>query len=345
MRELLVVGIGRRVREATLPALHRLQNRFRIRALAARSAREEVVEGVAYSVLPLEELEPSVFKGLDLIYLAVGKNSVPDVLSSLAARIFPGTELLIDTPVVRFKHFAATRHFRAFARVTVAEDCAYLPWIELFRRARRELQLGDSPRLEFHRSAYAYHGVASAKAVFEVDSVRRARRRKLPGGGAERTLQLTDSREARVVEPRDYSVGRVLLVGPQGSLGELAGEAGGEAAAHHALEPVLDGEACRALRAGELEVSLDTDEADLTRGDPIEAGVTARMEAMKRVGLLRLLRDVADGRGGYPLEQALEDMVVDYWLERAGRYSATALSSPRSGLARGLYSLLTRPLS
>ena len=344
MRELLVIGIGRRVREATLPALHRLQDRFRVRALAARSAREEVVEGVTYSVQALAELEDSDFKGLDLVYLAVGKDSVPAVLSTLAARASAGTELLIDTPVVRFKHFAATRHFRAFSKVTVAEDCAYLPWIELFRRARRDLGLGERARLEFHRSAYAYHGVASAKAVFEVDSVRRARRRRLSAGLSERTLDLAAGAHARIVEPRDYSAGRVVLVGDHGSVGELAGEGDSDSTAHHALEPVLDGDVCRALRAGRLEAPLDTDEADLTRGDPTDAGVTARMEAMKRVGLLRLLRDVADGHGGYPLEQALEDMVVDYWLERLGRYTATTLSSPRSGLARGLYSLLTRPL-
>jgi hypothetical protein len=124
LRELLVVGVGRRVREATLPALHRLANRIHVRALAARSARELEVEGVRHAVHPLAELEPGLLSEVDLVYLAVGKDSVPSVLAHLAGRLSARAELVIDTPVVRFKHFAATRHLKAFARVSVAEDCA-----------------------------------------------------------------------------------------------------------------------------------------------------------------------------------------------------------------------------
>jgi hypothetical protein len=111
------------------------------------------------------------------------------------------------------------------------------------------------------------------------------------------------------------------------------------------LEPLLDSELCRGLRAGPLEVRLDDDEAELTRGDPPDASVTARMESMKRVGLLRLLREVAQGGAGYPLHAALEDMVVDWWLERVGHYRATPLTSPHFAAARLAYGLATRPLS
>ena len=67
------------------------------------------------------------------------------------------------------------------------------------------------------------------------------------------------------------------------------------------------------------------------------------MEAMKRVGFLRLLRRLAEGRRGYALEQGLEDTVVDWCLERLGFYVGTPLTSPRSTLGRGLLSLATLP--
>jgi hypothetical protein len=58
---------------------------------------------------------------------------------------------------------------------------------------------------------------------------------------------------------------------------------------------------------------------------------------MKKVGFLRLLREIAAGRGAYPLADGLDDMVADYWLEKTRRYWATPLTSVRSALARGIY--------
>ncbi|MDP6386096.1 MAG: hypothetical protein QGI93_07870, partial [Planctomycetota bacterium] len=83
-------------------------------------------------------------------------------------------------------------------------------------------------------------------------------------------------------------------------------------------------------------------EASLTAGDPEDASVIARHEAMKRVGLLGVLRNVRDGGMGYPLTAAVEDTVVDYWLERLGRYRATPVTDPGAPLARCLLSVLSR---
>jgi hypothetical protein len=66
------------------------------------------------------------------------------------------------------------------------------------------------------------------------------------------------------------------------------------------------------------------------------------MDGMKRVGFLRLLRSIAGGAGGYPLDEALEDAVVDYHLERLGRYRSTPLTNPRARLARLSYKWITR---
>jgi len=240
----------------------------------------------------------------------------------------------VDTPVVRFKHLRHAARCRAFRAAWVAEDCVELPWIQAALAA-----VGPLHRVELERSAYAYHGVATAKALFSASGVRSARRRALPGGAAERTLHLAGGGLARIVEPRDYTVGRLVCAGQGGSLSDSPRPGEG----HLALEVELAGNAVRALRAGTTRLELDGDEADLTRGDPEDATVTLRMQAMKRVGFLRLLRRLAEGRRGYPLEQGLEDTVVDWCLERLGLYVSTPCTSPRSALGRRLLSLATLP--
>ena len=70
------------------------------------------------------------------------------------------------------------------------------------------------------------------------------------------------------------------------------------------------------------------------------ASVTSWMDGMKRVGLYRLLKQGE----GYPLVEALDDMVADYYLDRLGFYHANFLMSVRSGLGAYLLSAATRIL-
>jgi hypothetical protein len=287
------------------------------------------VDVAAFGALGADDL-----RGADLVYVAVAKEAVPSVLRRLTALDVGTTDLLIDTPVVRFKHFRHAARCRAFRNAWVAEDCVELPWIQAALAA-----VGPLYRIELDRSAYAYHGIATAKALLGARSVRSARRRPLGEGRAERALQLSSRGTARIVEPRDYAIGRMVFCGQGGSLSDRPEQGEG----HLPLELELERGGVRALRAGTTRLTLDDDELDLTRGDPEDATVTQRMEAMKRVGFLRLLRRLAEGRRGYALEQGLEDTVVDWCLERLGFYVGTPLTSPRSTLGRGLLSLATLP--
>ncbi len=331
-RGVLVVGSGKRVRETALPALQRLEGRFAVRRLFARTRKEIEAGGRSYPVAPLSELTAGHLEGIDLVYLAVAKDAVPEVLRRVTSLDVRAIDLLIDTPVVRFKHFRHAARARAFRHAWVAEDCVELPWIPAALAA-----VGPLLRVELERSAYAYHGIATAKALFGATRVRSARRRPLAEGRAERLLSLPGGGVARIVEPRDYSAGRLVFAGQGGTLSDRPAPGEG----HLALELELEGGAVRALHAGRTRLPLDSDEAELTRGDPEGASLTARMEAMKRVGFLRLLRRIEAGRGAYPLEQALEDMVVDYQLERLARYVSSPFTSPRSALGRAIFSTLS----
>jgi hypothetical protein len=260
------------------------------------------------------------------------------VLQHLLSLGAADTDLLIDTPVVRFRHFRHLACLSGFRRVGVPEDCAFLPWIKPVQDCLASGVLGELDELVLWKSGYAYHGLATAKTILGAGGIRRARRKPVENGLFERSLHLDNGTQATIVEPRDYGSGWVQVIGSKGSLCDQARET--PSALH--LEVAVQGGLCRSVRVGDHVAELDEAEASLTAEDPEGASLIARQEAMKRVGLLRVLRDVRDGGMGYPLEAAVEDTVVDYWLERLGRYRATPLTDPGAPLARGLLSVLSR---
>ncbi|MEM1452388.1 MAG: hypothetical protein AAF957_20850 [Planctomycetota bacterium] len=322
--EVLIVGAGKRVQSAVVPAFHRAPELYSIRHLVGRTERTETIDGASYAVRPLESLQPADLEGIGLVFLCVAKDSIPGVLASLASLRPSSAALLIDTPVVRFKHLRAARFLRTFRSVSVAEDCSTLPWLDAVRASIAAGDIGVLSSVVFTQSAWAYHGVAMAKTILGARSVTRGRRRKHGGEFASRRLVL-GGKEALFLEPRDYAHGRLAIVGTAGALCDH------EQGAHGALRlrPIVEGGACRGFAAGAHETRLDEAEASLMRSVPEDASTTALTEAAKPVGLLRLLRDLHAGGPGYPLLDGLDDMVVDYHLEKFGRYVANPLTSAR----------------
>lgn len=354
MKRVWIVGAGKRVRETALPALASLAGEFEVGAVLARSERELVAAGRAWPVRTLKSLEGSELADGDVVYVAVGKDAVPFVLIDLMRFDRGRIELLIDTPVLRFKHLRHTPLLAPWKRAGVAEDVAFLPWYETVRAAA-----GSIERVLFDRSAYAYHGCAAAKALVGAERIASARRTKR-ADGHERAYRFTDGREVLVVEPRDYAQGRVVVHGARASVSdrwETGDEPREERGASSAgerdrtpspalprldLAPIVERGLCVGFRAGNIATRLDPREAELTRGDAERASVTARMESMKRIGFRRLLQALASERGAYPIEQGLDDMAVDWFLERFGRWRANALLDVRRPFARELWSWLGR---
>jgi len=329
-KRVLVIGSGKRVREAALPALSRLEGEFELTRIAARTAKELVVGERTFEVVSLDGLDESWIEGVDLIYLAVTKDAVPSVLSRLTALNVSGTDMLIDTPVVRFKHYRQVAKLALFRHCWVAEDCTVLPWFDVVRDAVDAGLIGELQSVLFHKSAYAYHGVATAKTLLGSLRVKSASRK-----GGKRELRFANGRFAMMIEPRDYSVGHVCITGTSGSISDAEG------AGDHRLTPIVEGSSWVGFKIGDLERRLDEDEIALLGDDDPEKQVTARMDDLKRVGFLRLLRAIRDDRGGYPVEEAIDDMVVDYHLEKVGRFFDNPFTSPRYGLGRLLLSTLT----
>ena len=90
-RKVLIVGSGKRVQEAALPALRRLADRFTLAGIVSRSAKEIEVEGCRFAVSRLADLDAATLRAADLVYMVVAKPAVPSVLKTLTRHDVSGT--------------------------------------------------------------------------------------------------------------------------------------------------------------------------------------------------------------------------------------------------------------
>ncbi len=333
LRRIWIVGAGKRVRETALPAFTSLGRDVEIAGILARSARDLEVGGHKYAIRPLETLRATDFGQDDILYVAVGKDALPSVLTALSRCDRSRLELLIDTPVLKIKHLRFAPLLEGWQRASVAEDVAYLPWIETLRAAA-----GDVRSVTFDRSAYAYHGLAQSKAVCGADRIVRARRVKTADGTSRREIELSNGTRALVIDPRDYSRGRVIVEGSRGRVTDRV-ESGENAIA---LEIVLESGRCVGFRAGGSTSRLADAEIALQNVDPSSSTVIARMESMKRIAFRRLAAEVVAGRGGYPIASGLDDMAVDWFLERLGSWRYGGALDIRRPVVRVLWGAIGR---
>jgi hypothetical protein len=336
-RRVWIVGAGKRVRETAIPAFLAAAGRVEIHGVLGRSARRERFGAVELDVRELRRLDARSFREADFVYVAVGKQAVPEVLAELSRFELENVDLLIDTPVLLFKHFRHADRLRRFRNVWVAEDCFFLPWFDVVRAELSSGELGPLIEARFLHAAYAYHAFATLKALFGVERIRAARRTRTRDG-FRRTVKIDAQRRGVIVEPRDYSSGWVELHCANG----IIAESGHVPHGARELAPLVERGTCVGFRVGARELRLPEHEVELLRGAAPDAGVTARMEALKRVGFLRLVERILGGRGGYLVASGLDDMLVDYALEKTGRWHANPLTSVDSGLARALYSTISR---
>jgi len=342
LKTALIVGSGQRVRAAALPAFLRAGDRFRIGGIFSRTGKRIEAAGTRFDVAPLEELDATVLAGADLLYMVVAKDAVPAVLGRIARHDVSHLDLLIETPVLRFRLLGHLGLLAGFRNTWVSEDCSTLPAFDALAAFRAARGLGAVERVTLDRSGYAYHGLAIGRTLLEAGRVRSARRSR--GNGVHRRrVRFQGGGELVVIEPRDYAVGRLRVDCAGGAISDDPAAPG-----THRLAAVLEGQACAGFRVGDTEVALTPDERALM-GSPLAAGpeaagagVTVWMEGMKRVGFLRLLQRIDAGRGAYSLAQALEDTVVDYHLEKLGLYVPNPLTSPHLASGRLFLRALTR---
>ncbi|MFN0205219.1 MAG: hypothetical protein ACKVS6_02765 [Planctomycetota bacterium] len=338
-RNVIIIGSGRRVQTAPLPVLQQLREDFELRRIYAKKEKSLEVGGVHYGVAALSSVTAADLQNIDLIIMAVSKPAVPAVLAKLANFDVSKTDLLIDTPVVLLKHFRHMKLLKAFRNAWVAEDCTELPFLDAVRATVAKGMIGEVKGATFFNSAYAYHGIATLKTILGPAHVVRARRTAEGDHKWKRVYQFSNHTTGTVFEPRDYSIGKITIEGTRGSISDFDDNSKTNSIR---LAPVIQANHCVGFRAGDITTNLTAQETPLMAGGDPNLSVTARMEAMKRVGFLRLLKKIQNSLGAYPVDEALDDMVIDYLLEKTGRYRSTPLTNVRGGFAKFTFSMMSR---
>lgn len=323
-----VVGAGQRVVNDVLPVIASLPDHASLAGVFTRTPRALEVGGATVPARPLDELVERGLTGIDLVHVVVAKGAVPSVVERLArgggAR---DCDLMLETPGLLYKLLGRRAVLAPWRRVFVSEDTTTLPLWDVVAGFATEHGAVDDVLLD--RCGYAYHGVAMARRLLGGGHVRRARRRTADDGRDVRRFEVVRADgsvgSATVVGPRDYAASSLRVRAGQRTLGDRAD-------ADVRLAALLDGERCLGFAAGGHEERLEPAESDLmgpwspTQGDAL----TPHMHGLKRIGLRRLFARHASERGGYALADGLEDMAVDWHLERFGRYRRNPLTSAHS---------------
>jgi hypothetical protein len=283
MVNVLVLGAGRRVKGAVLPALGCLEDRFRVAAVCSRSPVEIAWAGGRRRITTTT-LDRVDVAGIDLIVMAVSLRQNARVLAQLAAMPVGGAVLLLDTPVLPPAGLAAARHFSAFRRVLVAEDTLALPPFLLARRLIDDGAIGRLERIFFFHCGYKHHAMASLKLLAGAP-IRRIVDRKFAGKMRQKLIDFASGAAAVMYEPRDYATGKFLLRGESGAIADY----------DYDVAPVrrigyqVDGPIYRGLTLdGEPVPPAGLDQAylDHVGGDVFDASL---MNTMKLRGLMDLL--------------------------------------------------------
>lgn len=341
-RTIAVVGAGQRVVNDVLPVIESLEDGLRLEGVYTRSPRRIEAAGRVYEAASIDALAQRGLDGIDLVYMVVAKGAVPDVVTRIGARGAGATELLLETPGLVYKLLGRRPVLDPWRAVWITEDTTTLPLWDVVDAWAAERGGADEVLLD--RSGYAYHGVAMARRLLGGRCVRRARRHRTGAGdqgggdrrdGDRRDLELDGGGRATIVGPRSYPDGSVLVRAGGRTIGDRAD-------ADVRLEALTDGERCLGFRAEGIEIELHPLESDVLGTWHDGPALIPNMHGLKRVGLRRLLALHATSSPGYRLADGLEDMAVDWHLERFGRYLRNPITGAHSPWPGRLLRLLGR---
>ncbi|TCN17228.1 GMC oxidoreductase [Sinorhizobium americanum] len=290
---IIIVGAGRRVSEDIVPAVECLAPRAHIKGIYATKRKTVFGPTAAHEVIPLSGLSEKEIASSRLVYVAVPPEKLQSVLEKFLNYNCKHLTLVVETPAVDAK--AVRGAYDQFGRVVVAEDSAYLPWLDLLTGQRRVV------RADFDRSGYRYHAVAMARALAG-DSGQRPRLVSARGKRNDIEVRFDGGLAGRIRGPRDYDNGRILFQTVSGRTVSSHPVAG-----HTQIRSLISGNLCVGFELEGEVVHLSEPESRLLgrfgNGDTI----VSRMLDIKRVALYRLLEGILTGNAGYTLAEAVED--------------------------------------
>lgn len=287
----LVVGAGRRVSEDVIPAIEALGPMAYVAGIFATTRKGVFGSKYVYDSEPLETVTEEKLAQARLVYVAVPPKQLSVVLTRLVRHDCNHLTLVIDTPAVAPQDVSGA--YSHFHDVIVAEDAAFLPWIDLVK------ERGPVADLTVDRSGYRYHAVAMARALAGNP---RPHTHTLRGKRDDVRLSFATGVHARILGPRNYESGTLSVTMTDGKV--ISSHSQPDTLK---IEPIIEGHFCTSFRLGDATTNLSREESRLLGRFLPSDTIVSRMLDLKRIGLYRMLKLAIEGKPSYTLEEALDD--------------------------------------
>lgn len=333
----LVIGAGHRVKEAILPVLHNRNNDFVLLGIFSRTAKVIEITGSSYSAKKMQELNQSIIDQAQLIYVAVDIYATPNVVSKLLEYDVQEKYLLLDTPGFQVQDIRCLDWLKRFNHVWVAEDMITLPWLDTVQKAQDYYKLGEIKEIILDQSGWKYHGIALCKRLlpsYKLLESKLTRSSRCEDSKTELevlSLSFESDKKAKVIIPRDYSKGEITIVFENATISTETNEN------HLILEGIVEDKQCIGFSIGNCKTSLSPHEKQIFGALPPACHnihVVRRMHDCKRVGLSRLLNEIVEGRGAYPLLASQDDLWIGYFLSKSKHWKRNAFNTVDSAIFR-----------
>lgn len=290
----LVVGSGRRVREDVVPVIEKL-NGAHISGLFSTSKQEIFGVDRVYQVNVLAALSEEELLASRYVYIAVPPKQVKAALTELTKFDCSKKILIVDTPAILGDGLDPL--YDRFQAVTLAEDCAYLPWISLLADAQPPIK-----HIEFDRSGFAYHAVALGRAI-AANGGQRPGLRKARSKKDNAAIELADGTSISLIGPRDYKNGKIRMHRADGTV--IGSHHEGDMNA--VVEPIVENFKCLGFRQGAKTVTLTPEQSFLAGTFSPTDTIVSKMLDIKRVGLHRLLVELMNNQSFYTIAEGVDD--------------------------------------
>ncbi|MEO1134168.1 MAG: hypothetical protein AAFX40_15875 [Cyanobacteria bacterium J06639_1] len=312
-RSILLVGAGKRIESTVLPALACLPAAFQVAGIYSRSPDKLNRLQALWQIPVSTDLDSFDWEAIDLIYVAVTLHNVPDVLAALTSRPTSHATLVLDTPVLAKGHLDFQRYFRAFQATYVAEDCIALPPVLVARQLIASGAIGRPLKLWMFHSGYRYHAIATARSLVDRTCVLAGRSRRYGRDAGETHLRFASGFEVTIVKPRDYSVGRFLLIGSEGAIADYPLQADGAQVIQYAMSD----ERWTGLTVNGTAWPKSEGDRQFDALLPDQLSDPSLMTQLKIRGLMTVLEAIRTGTPtyAYPAAEGIYDSMLSYALD------------------------------
>jgi len=296
----LVVGSGKRIQKAFLPALELCRDQFEVLGIQSPHILEKQELLSRWSLSGYAAPADAPFKEADLVVVSVPRRQKYGILKRFPLGNY---DLLIDTPAIgtildRYRLNILNR----FRRVLVAEDFIRYPQFTLLTQAAEQGALGTVERVDMSRIGYSYHGLALLRRFFgyaRIDKMGKAP--CLPGENLRIAMEFGGERTGLFSYPYSRDDGQIEIEGSERSL---------------LFKPDFSGDVKRHTEADGSElfsVEAGNYQEELTMPAP-EAhwGIDDSFMLFKIFGLRQIFAEYAVNRDTpfYPFEEGIYDSLL-----------------------------------